>query len=104
MLHSQIVEYVAAQAHERGRQKNIQQGRQQGIQQGAQEITCELILETLALRLQIEAVPTLRPTVEEIDDLKRLKQLFHITMRVETLDEVTIIFWVIRGDTRVWEK
>ncbi len=97
MQHPQIVEYVAPQAHERGRQKGIkqgiQQGRQQGIQQGrqqgSQETMRELILETLTLRLQIKTVPTLRPTLEEIDDLPRLKQLFHVAMQVETLEEFT---------------
>ena len=93
MQHPPIVEYVAPQAHERGRQKGIQQGiqqgRQQGIQQGAQETTREIILETLALRGQTEDAQTLRPALEKIDDLQRLKQLFQVAMQVETLEEFT---------------
>lgn len=81
MQHPPIVDYVAPQAHERGRQ--------QGIQQGAQEATREIILETLTFRLQTEAVLTLRPALEEIGDLQRLKQLFQVAMQVETLDEFT---------------
>ena len=53
MQHPPIVDYVAPQAHERGRQ--------QGIQQGAQETAREIILETLALRGQTEDAQTLRP-------------------------------------------
>ena len=93
MQHPPIVDYVAPQAHERGRQKGIQQGiqqgRQQGIQQGAQEATREIILETLALRGQTEDAQTLRPALEKIDDLQRLKQLFQTAMQVETLEEFT---------------
>lgn len=47
MQHPLIVEYVAPQAHEIGRQKGIQQGRQQGIK----ENTRENILEALTLTL-----------------------------------------------------
>ena len=89
MQHPPIVDYVAPQAHERGRQKGIKQGRQQGIQHGAQEATRDLILETLALRLQIKAAPTLRPALDEIGNLQRLKQLFQVAMEVETLEEFT---------------
>ena len=84
-----IVEYVAPQAHERGRQKGIQQGIQQGIQLGIKENARENILEILAFRLQIDVEQTLKPTLEAIDDLQRLKQLFRIAMQVETLEEFT---------------
>ena len=89
MQHPPIVEYVAPQARERGRQQGIQQGIQQGRQQGAQETTREIILETLALRLQTEAAQNLRPDLEKISDLQRLKQLFQVAMQVETLQEFT---------------
>ena len=79
MQHPPIVEYVAPQAHERGRQK--------GIQQGAQETTRENILEALALRLITEDAQNLKPALEKIDDLQRLKQLFRIAIQVETLQE-----------------
>ncbi len=81
MQHPPIVEYVAPQARERGRQ--------QGIQQGAQETTREIILETLALRLQTEAAQNLKPALEKIGNLQRLKQLFQVAMQVETLEEFT---------------
>ena len=77
MQHPPIVEYVAPQARERGRQ------------QGAQETTREIILETLTLRLKTEDAQNLKPTLEVIDDLQRLKQLFQVAMQVETLQEFT---------------
>ncbi len=73
MQHPPIVEYVAPQARERGRQ----------------ESTRENILEILAFRLQTEVEQTFRPALEAIDDLQRLKQLFRIAMQVETLQEFT---------------
>ncbi len=77
MQHPPIVEYVAPQARERGRQ------------QGAQETTRENILEILAFRLQSDVEQTLKPALEAIDDLQRLKQLFQVAMQVETLEEFT---------------
>ena len=71
MQQPSIVEYVAPQARE----------------QGARESTREHILETLAYRLQSEAVQTFKPVLESIDDLQRLKQLFRVAMQVETLEE-----------------
>ncbi len=73
MQHPPIVEYVAPQARERGRQ----------------ESTRENILEILAFQLQTEAAQNLKPDLEAIDDLQRLKQLFRIAMQVETLEEFT---------------
>lgn len=77
MQHPPIVEYVAPQARERGRQ------------QGVQETTRENILEILTFRLETEVEQTFRPALEAIDDLQRLKQLFQAAMRVETPEEFT---------------
>jgi len=77
MQHPPIVEYVAPQARERGRQ------------QGAQETTRENILEILTFRLQTEVEQTFRPALEAIDDLQHLKRLFQAAMRVETPEEFT---------------
>ena len=73
MQHPPIVEYVAPQAREIGRQ----------------QATREIILETLALRLKTEDAQNLKSALEKIDDLQRLKQLFRIAMQVETLQEFT---------------
>ena len=73
MQHPPIVDYVAPQARERGRQ----------------QATREIILETLTLRLKTDVEQTLRPDLEAIDELQRLMQLFRIAMQVETLEEFT---------------
>ena len=73
MQQPSIVEYVAPQARE----------------QGARETTRKHILEVLTLRLQFDATQTFKPSLEEIDDLQRLEQLFSIAMRVETPADFT---------------
>lgn len=73
MQHPPIVAYVAPQAREIGRQ----------------QATRENILETLAFRLKTDVEQTLKPALEAIDDLQRLKQLFQVAMQVKTLEEFT---------------
>ena len=77
MRQPSIVEYVAPQA------------REQGIQQGARESTRKHILEVLALRLQPEVAQTFKPTLEAIDDLQRLEQLFGAAIKVESPEDFT---------------
>ena len=85
MQQPSIVEYLAQEAHEQG----VQQGIQQGVQQGARESTRRHILEALALRLRSEVAQTFKPTLEAIDDLQRLEQLFRAAMQAETPEEFT---------------
>ena len=73
MQNPPIVDYVAPQAYERGMKKNAR----------------ENILEALVLRLKTEDAQNLKPTLEAIDDIQRLKQLFQAAMQVETLEEFT---------------
>ena len=79
MQQPSIIEYVAPQAHE--------QGVQRGIQQGRRESTRKHILEVLTLRLQPETAQTFKPTLEAIDDLQRLEQLFRAAMQAETPED-----------------
>ncbi len=71
MLQPPIVEYVAPQARE----------------QGAKETTRKHILEVLKLRLQFDATQTFKSTLEAIDDLQHLEQLFSTAMQVKTQED-----------------
>ena len=75
MQHAPIVEYLAPKAHE------------QGIQQGAQETTRKHILEVLTLRLQFDASHIFKSSLEAIEDLQRLEQLFDAAMHVATPED-----------------
>ena len=70
-----IVEYISSQA------------REQGIQQGAKETTRKLILQVLTQRLQLDATQTIKPILDEIDDLPHLEQLFSTAMQVDTAED-----------------
>lgn len=73
MHQSSIVEYLAEQAH----------------QQGARKTAREDILEALALRLQIDTAETFKPTLDAIEDLQRLRQLFRAAVLADTLEDFT---------------
>ena len=53
----------------------VERATQQGHQAGVRESTIEGILEVLALRFQSDVAQTVKPNLEAIDDLQRLKQL-----------------------------
>ncbi|MXY28869.1 hypothetical protein F4Y59_12005 [Candidatus Poribacteria bacterium] len=79
MHQSSIIEYwteqAAAQAH------------QQGLQQGVIENTREKILEALELRLHPEAARTFKPTLERIEDLQRLNELFRAAIQADSPED-----------------
>ena len=59
---------------------------EQGIEQGVKETTIESILLFLDTRFQANTAQTLKPTLETINDLQRLKQLLRDATQVQTLD------------------
>ena len=71
---------------ERGMEQGIEQGIEQGKQLGAKESTIENILDLLDQRFQMSTAPVLKPSLETIDDLQQLRQLFHEALEVEHLE------------------
>ncbi len=71
----QGIERGIEQGIERGIEQGIERGIEQGIEQGARETTIENTLVVLTTRFPNADVDTLKPTLEAIADLKRLKQL-----------------------------
>ena len=59
---------------------------EQGIEQGVKETTIESILLFLDTRFQANTAQTLKPTLEAIDDLQRLKHLLRDATQAQTLD------------------
>ena len=62
------------------------QGIKQGIEQGLKEGTIDSILTLLGNRFHPDAVELLRPHLETIDDLPRLKELIVATSHTESLE------------------
>ncbi|MDE0555540.1 MAG: hypothetical protein OXI24_15065 [Candidatus Poribacteria bacterium] len=75
MHQSSIIEYwteqAAAEAH----------------QQGVIENTGEKILETLEILFHPDAARTFKPTLEKIDDLQRLNELFRAAIQADNPED-----------------
>ena len=75
LLIEQGKEQGIAQGVEQGREQGIEQGREQGIEQGARQTSIESTLTLLTRRFPDADVPGLKPRLEAIEDLERLKAL-----------------------------
>ena len=66
-------------------ERGIQQGIEQGIEKGAKESTIESILLVLDTRFEANTTQTLRPSLEAIDDVQRLKSLLRKAAQTQSL-------------------
>ena len=75
MRESPFYEQVMKRWLEEGKQRGVEQGIEQGIEQGARETTIENTLAILTARFPQADVNALKPALEGITDLARLKAL-----------------------------
>ena len=80
------VEEARTQAFEQGMEQGMEQGRSQGLEQGRGQGAIEMLLGLLETRFQPTAVRNLRPLLETIDDVERLKQLAPAAASAENLE------------------
>ena len=71
MQESSVYQHLIETAGE----ERYQQGIQQGIEQGARQTSIESTLTILSRRFPNADIPAVKPLLEAIDDLNRLKQL-----------------------------
>ena len=71
---------------EQGRSQGLEQGRSQGLEQGRNQGAIEMLLGLLETRFQPVAVRNLRPLLETIDDVERLKRLVPAAASAESLE------------------
>ena len=64
----------------------IEKGRVQGIEQGERKSTIESILELLDIRFHVGVDETLKPAIERISNLQRLRQLRRAAAQVQSLE------------------
>ena len=64
----------------------IEKGIEQGIEQGERKNAIESILELLNIRFRISKTGTLKPAIESVDDLQRLRQLHRAAAQVQNLE------------------
>ena len=81
-----MAEHYLQQGIEQGKAQGIEQGKAQGIEQGARQMSIESTLATLNARFRHADVDTLKPTLEAIEDLNRLKHLNLMASLADTLD------------------
>jgi flagellar biosynthesis/type III secretory pathway protein FliH len=74
---------------EKGRAEGRQEGRAEGHQEGERNGTIESILALLGARFHPDAVQALKPTIETIDDLSRLKELLLAVPYAQSVEAFT---------------
>ncbi|MDE0554928.1 MAG: hypothetical protein OXI24_11965, partial [Candidatus Poribacteria bacterium] len=75
MQESSVYQHLVETAAEERYQQGIEQGIEQGRQQGARQMSIESTLTILTRRFPDADVNVLKPTLEAIEDLNRLRQL-----------------------------
>ena len=80
------VEAARARAFEEGMEQGMEQGRGQGLEQGRGQGAVEMLLGVLETRFHPAAVRNLRPLLETIDDVERLRQLAPAAASAENLE------------------
>ena len=80
------VEAARARAFEEGMEQGMEQGRGQGLEQGRGQGAVEMLLGLLETRFHPAAVRNLRPLLETIDDVERLRQLAPAAASAENLE------------------
>lgn len=86
-----IADIVYAEAEERGLERGIKQGREEGREEGERNGTIASILTLLGIRFQSDAVQALKPTLDTIDDLSRLKELLIAASDAQSVEAFTQI-------------
>lgn len=70
-------------------QHYMKQARTQGIEQGQKKATIESILALLGSQFSLESIQFLKPHLEEIEDMERLKELLLAVPDTKSLREFT---------------
>ena len=67
-------------------QEYVQQAEERGLERGRKTGTIDSILTLLSDQFQLEAVQALKPRLETIEDLERLKELLRAAPRAQSLE------------------
>ena len=82
----EVMKPAVEEARTQGIERGIEQGRGQGLEQGRGQGAIEILLGFLEARFQPAAVRNLRPLLERIDDVERLKALAPAAASAESLE------------------
>ncbi len=70
-------------------ERAMERGLERGLERGQKKCAIDLILELLSEQFQSESIQTLKPDLERIDDLDRLKQLLRAVPKTPSLEAFT---------------
>ena len=70
-------------------ERAMERGLERGLERGQKKCAIDLILELLSEQFQSEVIQTLKPDLERIDDLDRLKQLLRAVPKTPSLEAFT---------------
>ncbi len=79
-------EAVFARGKAEGKAEGIEQGKTEGIEQGERKFAVESIIDLLGMQFPLDAVQSLKPELEQITDLNRLKVLNRTAHTTDSLD------------------
>ena len=69
-----------------GAEALIERGKAEGIEQGERKFAVKSIMDLLGMQFPSDAVQSLKPELEQITDLNRLKVLIRATHTTDSLD------------------
>ena len=81
LMQSDVVQYF--------KELGMKEGIEQGIEQGARESIIESILESLEFRFSARGVEELKPMLENVETLQRLKDLRREALRTYSVETFT---------------
>ena len=90
MQDSSVYQQITEKARAEGVEQGLERGLEQGLERGAKESTIESILMFLEDRLENVATEVLKPALEAIDDLPRLRSLLREAAETESLEAFII--------------
>ena len=80
---------IADMLYEQGEERGIERGIEQGREEGERNGTIESILTLQGARFQTDVVQDLKPTLETINDLPRLKDLLIAASDAQSVEAFT---------------
>ena len=87
MQESSVYQHLLQTTGEERYQQGLQQGLQQGTELGARQIALEYLLKLLEHRFDSNTVRILRPTLDSINNVTRLRELHDAALDVHNLEE-----------------
>ncbi len=85
-MRSEVVQYFEKLGLQKGFKQGFKQGFEQGIEQGTRESIIEGILESLELRFSVSDTQKLKPMLENVKTLQRLKKLRREALQARSLE------------------